>query len=146
MALLSNITRKHSLSSYNKPVTHKGKRVRNNKLFLSADCHSDYWIRRKSIFRMKSPHEKLSVQFYNDECKCSTTIINRKSISITLTGNQITNNRNIWDLIFATAKSGNTNRYHPTCLCRRPPYTHVCHYSYPLSVVLGLYRYNSSGS
>ena len=46
-----------SQSSSNKPVTHKGKRVRNNNLFLSADCHSDYWIRRKSIFRMKSPHE-----------------------------------------------------------------------------------------
>ena len=52
-----------SQSSSNKPVTHKGKRVRNNKLFLSADCHSDYWIRRKSIFGMKSPHEKLTVHF-----------------------------------------------------------------------------------
>ena len=46
-----------SQSSSNKPVTHKGKRVRNNKLFLSADCHSDYWIRRKS------PHEKLTIHF-----------------------------------------------------------------------------------
>jgi hypothetical protein len=61
----------------------------------------------------------------------------------TITENQITVKVNIWDLNFTITKSGNTNRYHLTCLYRFPPSTHICLYSYHLPVVLGLYPHNS---